>query len=56
MLIGINLFFGQDIHNQINLFNTTIPNIFQHFVPNEVILCDNKEPAWVNDEVRSLIK
>ena len=45
-------FSGQDIHNQVNLFNTTILNIFRNFIPNKVILCGDKEPACVNDEVR----
>ena len=42
--------------DQVNLFNTTILNIFQNFIPNKVILCDDKEPDWVNEEVRLLIK
>ena len=50
------LFSGQDIHDQVNLFNATILNIFRNFIPNKVILCDDKEPAWVNEEVRLLIK
>ena len=50
------LFSGQYIHDQVNLFNTTILNIFRNFIPNKVILCDDKEPAWVNEEVRLLIK
>ena len=43
------LFSGQNIHNQIKLFNTTILNIFRNFIPNKVILCDDKESLWVND-------
>ena len=50
------LFSGQNIHDQVNLFNTTILNIFRNFIPNKVILCDDKEPAWVNEEVRFSIK
>ena len=50
------LFSGQDIHDQVNLFNTTILNIFRNFIPNNVILCDDKEPPWINEEVRLLIK
>ena len=38
------------------LFNTTILNIFRNFIPNKVILCDDKESPWVNDEIRLLIK
>ena len=30
--------------------------IQQYFVPNKVILCEDKEPAWVNEEVRLSIK
>ena len=37
------LFSGQDIHNQVSLFNTTILNIFRNFIPNKVTLCDDKE-------------
>ena len=38
------LFSGQDIHNQVNIFNTTILNVFRNFIPNKVILRDDKEP------------
>ena len=47
---------GQYIHNQVNLFKTTLLNFFQNFIPNKVILCDDKEPFWVIDEVRLLTK
>ena len=30
--------------DKVNLFNTTILNIFQNFIPNKVILCDHEEP------------
>ena len=50
------LFSGQDIHDQVNLLNKTILHIFQNFIPNKVILCDDKEAPWVNEEVRLLIK
>ena len=50
------LFSGQNIHNQIKLFNTTILNIFRNFIPSKVILCDYKESPWLNDEIRLLIK
>ena len=60
------LFSGQDIHNQVNLFNTAILNIFRNFIPNKFILCEDKNtipPAllhfpgpWVNEELRLLTK
>ena len=45
------LFSGKDIHDQVKLFSATILNIFRNFTPNRVILCDDKEPLYVNDEV-----
>ena len=33
-----------------------ILNIFQNFIPNKAISWDDKEPPWVNEEVRLLIK
>lgn len=38
--------------------NSLIRNIeyFLIFHPSKVILCDNNEPPWVNDEIRLLIK
>ena len=53
------LFSGQDIHDQVNLFHTTILNIFRHFIPNKVILFNDKElppTPRVNEDVRLLIK
>ena len=50
------LFSGQNIHHQIKSLNTTILKIFWNFIPNKAILCDIKEPLWVNDEIRLLIK
>ena len=52
-MIGINFF-------PVNIFiitlTTTLLNFFQNFISNKVILCDDKEPFWVIDEVRLLTK
>ena len=50
------LYSSQGIHNQVNLFNTTILNIFRNFISNKLILCDDKESPWANDEVWLFIK
>ena len=47
---------GKDIHNRVNLFITTILNIFWNFFSDKVILRDDKQLPWVNDEVKLLIK
>ena len=49
------LFSGETVHEQVELFNKTSLNIFHNFIPNKIILCDDKNP-WMNYEIKKLIK
>ena len=42
------LFSGQDIHNQVKLFNTTILNIFRNFIPiySKLFCAMIRNPSW----------
>ena len=44
------------VHQQVNLLNDIILNIFTNFVPNTVITCDNRDPPWINDNIKNKIK
>ena len=44
------------MHKRIELFNKTLLNIFHNFIPNKIILCDDKDPPWTNDGIKKLIK
>ena len=44
------------MHEQVELFSKTLINIFHNFIPNKTILCDDKDPAWMNDEIKKFIK
>ena len=55
-LIGKTYSWGKNIHQQLNLFNMTIMNIFNNFIPNKTIKCDDRDSPWINDEVKNLIK
>ena len=33
-----------------------ILNIFQNYVPNKYITCDDKDPVWMNGKIKSKIK
>ena len=35
------------------IFNKTLLNTY--YIPNKFILCDNKDPPWINEEIKSLI-
>ena len=43
------------MHEQVELFNNTLLNIFHNFSANN-ILCNDKDPPWMNDEIKNFIK
>ena len=50
------LFSGKNVHEQVELFNKTLLNIFHNFIPNKIIVCDDRDPPWMNDEIKKMIK
>ena len=52
----INLFLDKNINEQVILFNRTILNISHNFIPNKIILCDDRDPPWMNKKIKHLIK
>ena len=38
-----------------NIFNETILNILRNFIPHETVLCDDRDPSWFNNKIKSLI-
>ena len=46
------LFSGKNVHEQDELFNKTLLNIFHNFIPNKIIVCDDRDPPWMNDEIK----
>ena len=50
------LFHGKDINAQVISFNDTILNVFKNYVPNKYITIDDKNPAWMNDNIKAKVK
>ena len=50
------LFSGKNVHKQVKLFNKTLLNIFHNFIPNKIIVCEDKDPPWMNGEIKKMIK
>ena len=38
------------LDKQVAIFSDTLMNIMQNFVPNETIICDDRNPPWMNKE------
>ena len=36
-------------------FTKTLPNIIQNFIPHETITCDDRDPPWINKEIKKLM-
>ena len=49
-----SLFLGKNIHQQVEIFNKTLVNIFHNYILNIFILCDDKDPPWINEEIKSV--
>ena len=41
---------------QVAAFNETILNVFRNYVPIKYITTDDKDPAWINENVKTKIK
>ena len=44
------------MHEQAEFFNKTLLNIFNNFIPTKFSSCDDKDPPWMNDEIKTLIR
>ena len=54
-LTGLTFFLNKNINDQVILFSRTILNIFHNFIPNKIILSDDRNPTWVNEKIKHLI-
>ena len=47
--------FNLDVNKQVSVFSETIMNIFGNFIPHETITCNDKDPPWMNNQIKTLI-
>ena len=47
--------FNLDVNKQVSVFSETIMNIFGNFIPHETITCNDKDPPWMNKQIKTLI-
>ena len=49
-------FSNTNINEKVSLFNKTILNILNNYIPHETIICDDKDHPWFNSRIKSLIE
>ena len=45
-----------NVHTQVKLFNEILTNIFTNFIPNKLITLDDRDPPWVTENIKKLLK
>ena len=44
-----------NVEGKVYFFTKIMLNIIQHFIPHETILCDDRDPPWINKEIKNLM-
>ena len=44
-----------EVNEMVFLFNRTIKNILSNHIPYEIIICDDRDPPWINNRAKELI-
>ena len=50
------VFSNKNVHQQAQYLNKVLMNVFTNYIPNKLITIDDKDPPWMNDEIRNKIK
>ena len=48
-------FSNASVNEEDKIFNRTILDILSNFIPHEIIVCDDKDPTWLNNKIKTLI-
>ena len=49
-------FSNTNVNEKVDIFNRTILNILSNFIPHEIIVCNDKDPPWLNNRIKPLIQ
>ena len=48
-------FANKHVDEKVLIFNKTVLNVLSNFIPHKIIVCDDKDPPWLNGKIKSLI-
>ena len=49
-------FLDKSAEEKASILTKTILNIMSNFIPNEIVTIDDRDPPWINNKIKSLIK
>ena len=44
-----------NVDEKVYFFTKTLLNIIQNFIPHETIICDDRDPTWIIQEIKKLL-
>ena len=44
-----------NVDEKVYFFTKTLLNIIQNFIPHETVICDDRDPPWINKEIKKLM-
>ena len=56
MVDSNKLFSNANVEKQVNILNDTLFNIFSNFVRSKAITINDRDPPWINEEIKCKIK
>lgn len=51
-----NAFYNIGIDKKVEIFNEIILNIFSNYCPSRTIVCNDKNPPWLTDRIKTLME
>ena len=49
-------FFNRDVHQQVNIINKPLMNVFSNLIPNKYVTFNNKDPPWTTNYLKYKIQ
>ena len=50
------LFANKPVESQMSELNNLLLNIYSKYIPSKTVLCDDKDPPWMTNRIRDVIK
>ena len=45
-------FTNTSVNSKVYMFNKTIKNIMSNYIPHETIICNDRDPSWINKDIK----
>ena len=47
---------NKDPNEMANIFNKTMSNVLNNYIPHETLVCGDQDPPWINNKVKNVMQ